>query len=285
MHPERPREGGYGYFIASLRHHLQHAGVLRIDHVMGLHRLFCIPKGAASSEGVYLRYPAEEFYAILALESHRHQAVIVGEDLGTVPPDVPAAMRRHGLQRMYVAYFQCTPGRHPTAGGRVPLRPVAANTLASINTHDLPPFASFWQGLDILDRQGLGLLSEAAAHKELAARKHLQETLLSFLRHRGLLGHEVTTGLGASDLVEKKPAEVTLAALNSILTFLAASSAHIMLVNLEDLWLETQPQNVPGTSQERPNWRRKARYSLEELSQLPEVVEVLREVNRLRKST
>src|SRR3990172_6909058 len=115
LHPEAIREQGYRYVIAYLRHQLQHTTLLRIDHVMGLHRLFWIPKGLEARDGVCVRYPAEELYAIFCLESHRHRASIVGENLGTVPAYVNSAMARHNLHRMYVLQYELDPG--PNKGG------------------------------------------------------------------------------------------------------------------------------------------------------------------------
>jgi 4-alpha-glucanotransferase len=262
LHPEKLRQAGYDYYISYLRHHLETAGLLRIDHVMGLHRLFWVPQGLEASQGTYVRYPVEEFYAILSLESHRNKAVIVGEDLGTVPPQVRPAMLRHGLHRMYVVYFDMRDSPRQALGS------VPANALASINTHDMPPFAAFWEGLDIRYREELGQQSKEGAEQELAQRKILDQALVAFLRQRGLLSR----GSG-------NPEEV----LQAILYWLGQSPASMVLVNLEDLWLETQPQNIPATGPERPNWRRKARYSLEEFSQMPQVVEVLQGLSNLRK--
>jgi 4-alpha-glucanotransferase len=262
LHPEQLRLSGYDYYISYLRHHLETAGLLRIDHVMGLHRLFWVPRGMEASRGMYVRYPVEEFYAILSLESHRNKAVIVGEDLGTVPPQVRPAMRRHGIHRMYVVYFNM--GNKPQQA----LDPVPSNALASINTHDMPPFAAFWQGRDIRYREELGQQSQEGAEQELTQRKILNQTLLAFLRQQGLLTRDSSA-----------PEEV----LRAILNWLGQSPAPMVLVNLEDLWLETQPQNIPATGPERPNWRHKARYSLEEFSQMPQVVEVLQGLNNLRK--
>lgn len=239
LHPEQIREQSYRYYLRYLRHHLQYAGILRIDHVMGFHRLFWVPAGLPPEEGVYVRYPAEEFYAILALESHRYRTLIVGEDLGTVPRYVRTALARHGVRRMYVLPFEFT--RHPAPA----LRNVPANSLACLNTHDLPPFAAFWQGGDQANRMVLPF----------------------FLYQRGWL---------------PVPTSNPRAVLRGCLAYLAASRAQIVLVNLEDLWLETEPQNVPGTGGERPNWRRKARYPREVFTRLPEVLEVLREINGLR---
>ncbi|MFC1989385.1 4-alpha-glucanotransferase [Chloroflexota bacterium] len=262
MHPEKIRKQGYHYFIACLRHHFRHAGILRIDHVMGLHRLFCIPNGMETCQGVYLRYHAEELYAILSLESHCNKTVIVGEDLGTVPPYVRHAMNKRGFHRMYVLHYELA--SDPKKG----LPPVSRDSVASLNTHDMPPFAAFWQGLDIEERLSLGLLDEAGAKQEKKNFTDMKRALITFLQSGGLLqeGRENITDV-----------------LKACLSFLAASQTRMVLLNLEDLWLETRPQNVPSTRTECPNWRRKAQYALEEFCQMPQVVDTLRTINELRK--
>jgi len=261
MHPERIREQGYRYTIAYLRHHLQCARVLRVDHVMGLHRLFCIPNGMEASQGVYLRYHADEFYAILSLESHRSKVIIVGENLGTVPSYVRPAMKRHGLHSMYVLHYELT--INPRGG----LPPVSHNSVASLNTHDMPPFAAFWKGQDIKERQVLGLLDKKGMQKERRIRQDTVRALSAILRRKGWL---------------KETDVDTLSALKACLSFLAGSQAQLVLVNLEDLWLETKPQNVPSTREEYPNWQRKARYGLEEFCQMPQILGTLGIINVLR---
>lgn len=261
LHPEGIRKLGYGYYIECLRHHLRHAGILRLDHVMGLHRLFWVPKGFEPSQGVYVRYPAEEFYAVLALESHKYEAVIVGEDLGTVPSYVRSAMARHNLRRMYVLQFEV-----PTDDPSRPLNAPTADAVASLNTHDTPTFAAFWDGVDIEDRLALGLLDREGILAERETREAQKEALAGFLRRAGLLQ-------GAATARE---------VLQASLAHLAGSQAEIVLVNLEDLWLETQPQNVPGTSHERSNWQRKASHSLEEFRRMSPVIDMLREINNRR---
>lgn len=240
MHPERVRRDGYDYFVQCVRHHLLHAGALRVDHVMGLHRLYWIPADATPREGVYVRYRHEELYAILTLESHRSKTLIIGEDLGTVPREVRAAMSRHRLQRMWVFPFQIGEENEPA------LHNIDAGSLASLNTHDLLPFARQWAELDEETRQRIA----------------------SFLHERGWL--EVAT-----DDVQ------TVA--GGLLRYMGDSPARMVLVNLEDLWLETERQNVPGTIAEHPNWRRKARYDLEAFIRMPKVTDALRELDLLRK--
>lgn len=264
LHPGRIREDGHAYFRACIANQMRYAGIVRIDHVMGLHRFFWIPNGAAPGEGTYVRYPAEELYAILCLESHRHRTRIVGEDLGTVPPYVRPAMARRGLRRMFVVQYGLTPDEGK-ALGKIP-----GSSLACVNTHDMPPFAAFLDALDIDDRVSLGLLDSGGARREKSGRRKRIRALTEYLRKRGRLRR---TG-GAP------PGE---ALLRACLAHLAGSAAETVIVGLEDLWLERAPQNTPGTSSERPNWVRKSRRSLEEFRDLPGVVRTLREIDRIRK--
>lgn len=266
--PAGLRKDRYRYFIAGLRNHLRYAGLLRIDHVMGLHRLFWVPHGLEARDGVYVRYPAAELYGILSLESHRHGTGIVGEDLGTVPAEVRRAMAQHNVSRTYVAQFAFSPEAAPV------LQPPPARSMASLNTHDMPTFAGFWEERDLADRQELGLLDAAGAAAERTARRRLKSALVKFLARQGLLP---APAVGA--------APGSRAVLHACLAYLARGPAQCVLVSLEDLWLEAWPQNVPGTWKERPNWRRKARYSLEAMQALPEVLEPLREVDRLRRGS
>jgi 4-alpha-glucanotransferase len=262
LHPVRSREEGFRYFRECLRHQFRHAGILRIDHVMGLHRFFWVPKGMPPGEGTYVRYPAEEMYAILTLESHRHGVRLVGEDLGTVPSYVRPAMARHGLSRMSVVQYELTPD--PERAHKA----VPAGSLGCMNTHDMPTFASFWEGRDIDDRLALGLLDEKGNREERKMRSRVKKALTAFLRRQGWLECSVSGAEGV---------------LAACLSFLAGSRAGVVIVNLEDLYLETNPQNVPGTSKERPNWLRKARHGFEEIREMPQVIRILRDVDRLRK--
>jgi 4-alpha-glucanotransferase len=237
LHPAAIRADGYRYFIDCLRNHLHLAGALRLDHVMALQRLFWIPRGLDATHGVYVRYPMAEMFAILTLESVRHQAVIIGEDLGTVSREIRSAMKRHRIQRMWVYQFQPLPAR----GNQLPEIP--RSVIASLNTHDLQPFAAYWDALDVAQRRARGTLFRAGRTP------------------------------GAAAVVE------------ALLEYIAASPARILLVNLEDLWLETRPQNVPGTTTEQPNWRRRARYMLEQIQNHPDVLRTLSTIAERRDPT
>lgn len=263
LHPEAIRDDGYRYMIASVRNHLRYAGTLRIDHAMSLHRLFWVPDGLDARNGVYVRYPTEELYAILTLESHRQEARIVGEDLGTVTREVRRSMGRHGLSRMSVLQFEIAPDAEP------PVSPPPRRSVASLNTHDMPTFAAFWEGLDIRQRLERGLLDEDGAATENVQRAEARKALIRFLRAGGWLPARPDP---------PAPANVLRAAL----LHLAAGPARTILVNLEDLWLEQRPQNVPGTGDELPNWKRLASFGIREMRGRDDVVGVLREIHDLR---
>jgi 4-alpha-glucanotransferase len=260
-HPEKIRENGYRHTIAYLQHNLRYADILRVDHVMGLHRRFCIPVGMPAGEGVYLHYHPEELYAIFCLESHRLKTVIVGEDLGTVPPYVRPAMNKHGFHRMYVLHYEIA-----TNGGKGP-SPVPRNSVASLNTHDMHPFSALWQGLDISHRRELGIIDSKIEREEKKVRARTMKILVEFLRKNGWLN-------GNGRDIE--------AAFKACVSFLAGSRARTVLVNLEDLWGETNPQNVPSTTTEYPDWQHKARYSFEEFGKMPEVTDRLYDINEIR---
>lgn len=246
FHPEALRASKYEYFRAAIANHVKHADILRIDHVMGLHRLFWIPEGFEAKDGVYVRYDDEELYAILLVESNRHRCAIVGEDLGTVPEYVPKAMARHGLRRMFVVQYEAKPDQ--------PLPEPSRMSVASINTHDMPTFAGFWSGKDIDDRIEQGLLDEDGAKNERESREKIKD--------------QIVKQVGEGDVLE------------NLLRFLASSPAEVVLVNLEDLWGETEPQNVPGVPEK--SWRQIFQLSLEEAKRDERVRRVLKTVAEAR---
>jgi 4-alpha-glucanotransferase len=261
LHPEAIRRDHYRYLIASLGQHLRYAGALRIDHVMSYYRLYWVPQGMPAKDGVYVRYPMDELFGVLTLESHRHRAEVVGENLGTVPPEVDAALAQHGVDGMYVVQYELQP--EPARA----LRPVPAGSVAGLNTHDMPAFATFWSGLDIDDRMDLGLIDAAAASPQRDTRAAMRVALIKLLESEGLLKDGLTN---------------TESVLEASLTLLARSPAAVVLVGLEDLWGETQPQNTPGTLHERANWQRKTKLRFEEFIEFPAVRRILDRVAAAR---
>ncbi|HEX6132163.1 MAG TPA: 4-alpha-glucanotransferase, partial [Actinomycetota bacterium] len=259
LHPERVREDAYAYPIACLRQLLRSATGVRVDHVMGLHRLYWIPSGAAPTEGAYVRSRPDEWYAILALEATRAGAVVVGEDLGTVPAEVRRAMGRRGVHRSYVLQYELRPGSRPV------LPDPPARSLAALNTHDMAPWAAFVRGDDVALSLELGTRTASEARAALAERRAVLAELRAFLRARGF-----APGRGRDGMLEAS------------LAFLAASDAAIVVATLEDLWGERRPQNVPGTV-DRPNWRGRMRRSLGDLDAAPDVDRVLRRIDAARR--
>jgi 4-alpha-glucanotransferase len=262
LHPDHIRTQGYRYVRDYLATACRHATAVRVDHVMGLHRQYWIPRGLSADQGVYVRYPVEELYAVLTLEAHRGGAAVVGEDLGTVPGEVRRAMGRHGVLRSHVVELELRPD--PSAALPRPPR----DSAASINTHDLPMSAAYWRGLDIHLWRSLGWLTKAEAGQARTDRRRIREALESYLRSNGWM--------------EPGGRPSARNALRGVLRHLAAGPARMVVVNLEDLWGETRPQNVPGTGWELPNWRRRAQHPLESFRRLRGVVGTLEEVARLR---
>jgi 4-alpha-glucanotransferase len=258
-HPDGSRASGYRYHAEVLRTLFRYAGIARIDHVIGLHRMYWVPGGASPQEGVYVRYPAEEWYALLTLAASEANTVVVGEDLGTVPGYVRPAMRSHGVLRTYVAQRE--------AGTRgLPEPP--AQSVATLNTHDMPTWAGFWRGADVPLREELGLIDHAQAERMLEARRGVRRALPTSL-----------PGLRA-DVDGNDPR----GSLEASLVRLASGRAAIVMASLGDLLLESDPQNVPGTGPELPNWRRRYPWTLDELEGRREVVSTLERIDRARRS-
>ena len=231
-----------------------------------------------------MKYPAEELYAILCLESQCHQTSLVGEDLGTVPPEVRSSMRKHGLLRTWV--LQSSLRR----SSKDSLSKIPSHAIAGINTHDMFPFAGFIAGADVEARVATGQLTGQLAKKELRRRARLLSSLADYLLGLGLLSPDNHAGivawlatnqewanLGAPAQVERSSdawaAQVAAPAalLGAALTYLAQSRADLLILNLEDFWLETEPQNQPGTGSECPNWCRKVARDLHYLESLGQI--------------
>ncbi len=226
IHPDRLRSSGYRYFIESLRHHLRYAKILRLDHVMGFYRRFWIPPSSPVHDGLYVRYPAEEFYAIIDLEASRSESLIVGENLGLVPRSIDVALNRHHYLGTWIA--------SSTA-------PAPDDTLSLVGTHDMPPWAKFWNEASGEQRQRL------------------------------------SDALGVDDL--NTPSSQVLAAL---LIRMAESQSPLAMINVEDLFGETLPINVPGL-QNDSNWSRKMGRDWEDIEGDPEIHHILEDFNRHRK--
>lgn len=244
--PWRLREADYEPFVESIRGTIAGAGGLRIDHVMGLFRLWWIPEGAGPQEGAYVRYPADDLLDIVALESHRAGAVVVGEDLGTVEPGVREALAERGILSYKVLWFEDeTPDAWPKGA------------LAAVTTHDLPTVAGLWTGSDAEDQ----LASTDMAEDDVRSGR---EDLVARLRRDGL-----AADAGVEDAIGEAYRQ------------LGAAPSLLLSVALEDAVGEERRPNVPGTT-ERDNWRLPLGVPLEELTADPPHPGVARVVEALR---
>ena len=251
--PRVLREEGYRYWTLLLRRAFDHAGALRIDHAIGLFRSFWIPEGANGKQGAYVRFPANDLLGILALESTRHNAIVVGEDLGTVPKEVPPALKRWGILSSRILYFEHDRKGFKPAASYPPL------ALTTINTHDMAPIAGWWEGRDLEHRARTGTLRSSAevrrARRERARAKRdlLRRLKLDPPKDAKLNGFAATLAGAAHQ-------------------FLCATPSVLVGQSLDDVIGETDPVNVPGTGQDKyPNWRRKTSITVEALSHRADV--------------
>ncbi|HET6494194.1 MAG TPA: 4-alpha-glucanotransferase [Thermoleophilia bacterium] len=262
LHPLASRASGHRYLVSCLRTIMGRCGLVRLDHVMGLHRQFFVPPDRGPRSGTYVRFPAEELYALVSLEAQRSGTIVVGEDLGTVPQEVRRTMAEHGVLGTYA--LQAVEIDDAADGSRLPSR----DSLATLSTHDMPTFATFWRDGDLESRQSL----EPASARWITAERRRRDALRQYLQR-------ATHGGGATP----EPATASLRdRLLACLSLLAESPADIVIADLEDLWLETRPQNVPGSRDQSTNWRRRARFPLEAFDTAA-IVAVLAAVDRRRR--
>ncbi|MDG4601247.1 MAG: 4-alpha-glucanotransferase [Defluviicoccus sp.] len=257
LHPHTLREQAYEPFVQIIRANMRHAGALRIDHVMGLFHLFWMPSALPPKDGAYIKYPFEDLLAVLALESQRERCVVIGEDLGTVPAGFRERMADANVLSYRVLYFEKDGDRFKGPSEYPHL------ALACATTHDLATLTGFWQEADIDLKQRLNLYpSPEALANERAARTHDRSLLLRALAHEGLLPQ----GLNP-ERAEAGPLPPALSA--ALHAYLARSEAALLLVQVDDLADESEQINVPGTVDERPNWRRRLRVATAELAATP----------------
>lgn len=246
LRPDHLRADGYRFFIDTLRASMRGAGALRIDHVMGLMRLFWIPQGHGAKDGAYVYYPLDEMLAIVAIESHRHRCMVVGEDLGTVEDAVRDALAKADVLSYRLLYFEKQPG-----GGFKPPEAYPPAALVAISTHDLATFAGWWTANDLRERLALGLFPDPAIFdKQLMDRVQERIELMQAMQQAGLLSREEVAQAAGLALPSARVVEAVHA-------FLAAAPSALMMVQLEDVAGVVAQANMPGTVDEHPNWRRK----------------------------
>ncbi|MHB1402539.1 MAG: malto-oligosyltrehalose synthase [Thiobacillus sp.] len=251
--PHRLTDAAYAPFIELLRANMRDAGALRLDHVMGLQRLFWVARGLPIAEGAYVLYPFEDLLGILALESQRNRCLVVGEDLGTVPDAVRDALHPMNVLSTRLLYFE-----RQDNGRLQPPKAYPENAVAAVTTHDLPTLAGFWQGLDIDLRDRLHLFpDDEVRNEQVVTRSEDRAQLLVALEGEGVL--PPGSGMQPVAFPEMTP-ELTAA----VYTYLARAPSKLLLVQLEDAFGVHEQPNLPGTVEPvYPNWRLKTPLNLE----------------------
>ena len=235
---------GFRTFAHLLRSNMRYAGALRIDHALGLMRLFLVPEGMPAMAGAYLSYPLDDLLAQVALESQRAHCLVIGEDLGTVPEGFRAKLEAANVLSYRVLWFE------RWAENFAPAEAYPAKAVACAATHDLPTLAGWWQGADIAEKAALGLISPGLAAEDMQRRRDDRRRLLETLAAEGLAPESVDFD-----------APLSQAMLAAIHAFLQKTPAILAMVQIDDLMGETRGVNLPGTDRERPNWRRKLQGS------------------------
>jgi 4-alpha-glucanotransferase len=241
------KDQAYAPFVRMLRSAMRHAGGIRIDHALGLRRLWVVPTGASPLDGAYLRQPEADLLRIIALESVRNHTMVIGEDLGVVPPGLREELTARGLLGMRVLPFE----REKDGGFRDPGRWDEA-AVAMTSTHDLPPVAGWWQGMDIEWRAKLGAGGDRAAERK--DRAGYRDNLWAALERTGIAEEEPVP-----------PAADPASAVDASISFVAKTAATLAIYPVEDLAGLDEAPNLPGTIDEHPNWRRRLPVSAEGL--------------------
>ena len=253
--PERLKETGYELFIQTIRKNMKYGGALRIDHALGIFRLFWIPEGMTPNDGAYVSYPSEDLLRIIALESIRNRTMVVAEDLGTIGENVREALKSFWMLSYRLFYFE---RNYPDPSFLPPERyPLMA--LCAVTTHDLPTIYGYWEGRDIEIRRRIGKYPDDALwNKQIEERERDKRLIISALKSQGILPDDYP-----SDPAEMP--EMTSELCRAIYHYLALTPCKLLLVSLDDIIGTLDQQNMPGTVDSHPNWVRKTPPPLEEI--------------------
>jgi 4-alpha-glucanotransferase len=268
MIPRQLAETRFALFIDTLRANLPPGGIVRLDHVMALFRLYWIPDGMDPQHGTYINYPSREFLALLALESQRRRTLVIGEDLGTVAPSIRRDLERGGIFSYKVFYFERTADKK-----YLPPEAYPRQALACITTHDLPTLAGYWEGRDLAIKSQLNIYpSPHDAEEDAASRVQDRLFLVEALVQRHLLPR------GYTPPADFCPEDIRRA----VLAYVGESNAALMEVRLEELLGLTAQQNLPGTMDQHPNWQIKIFQAIEEMQNNPELVRLAETLRQAR---
>lgn len=259
---------GFAGFIGTVRSAINHAGGIRIDHILGLNRLWVVPHGQPSKNGAYLTYPLDDYLRILAIESHKKQAVVIGEDLGTVPEGLRPRLAARAVHGMNVLWFE-----RDGDGRFQPPAEYRPSSVAMTGTHDLATVAGWWKGRDIDWAWQLGRSGADSKDADLRDRDRDRHQLWNAMRQSG-----AAHGPCPADWDRDPVADAAA-------THIGTASGELVILPLEDLiGLEEQP-NLPGTTDEHPNWRRRLPASVPELLARPQIANRARRIGEARKGT
>jgi 4-alpha-glucanotransferase len=268
--PISPRalvERDFGPYRELIGATMPHSGALRIDHVMGIQQMFLIPEGHAALEGTYIHYPLRRMIEALAAASHRHEAVLIGEDLGYVPEGFREIMEQAAILSYRILYFEQDAGWFKAASDYPRM------ALACLSTHDLPTLEGWWRGEDVGLRRQFGLIEAGPAEAQLAQRQAERRNLVELLVHSGLLDAEMAQQLDRAAHNDMPLPGVLMEAVHG---FLARTPSMLVAVRIEDLAGERLPVNLPGTVDQYPNWQRKLSASCAEIAAMPGYASVTR---------
>lgn len=239
LSPRALKASAYAPFVATLRAAMRHAGGVRIDHAMGLRRLWLVPAGAVASEGVYLRFPQRELLSLVALESQLHRAIVIGEDLGTVPDGFRDELAAAGVAGMQVLWFE-----RDRAGRFLAPRKWRGDAVATTTTHDLPTVAGWWSERDIDWQARTRTLRKDEARQRGERAADRQRLWSAFKRAKCATGSAPAA----------QAADATIAA---ALRYVGRTRCKLAFAPIEDVAGDREQANLPGTVDEHPNWRRR----------------------------
>lgn len=271
MDPNELIKQGYQPFIDLCRANMKACGALRIDHVMALLRLWWVHDSDEATKGAYVNYPIDDLLAILSLESTRHQCMVVGEDLGTVPASIREKLAAKSVYSYRVFFFEQAPD-----GGFYSPAHYPEQSLATLCTHDMPTLRGFWDCHDLSLGEELGLYPDKQALQHLFDVRHAnKQQILNSLHGHHVIDESISRDVNYVGMTPE---------LNyAIHKHMASGSSHLLTFQLED-WLQMEhPVNVPGTSTEYPNWRRKLSRTLDDIFNDKDIIDLAAQLNQLRK--
>ncbi|TAN45346.1 MAG: 4-alpha-glucanotransferase [Nitrospirae bacterium] len=246
--PESLIETGYEFLVQTLRRNMKHGGAIRIDHALGIFRLFWIPGGTEASAGAYVRYPSEDILRIIALESMRNKTIVIAEDLGTVGDDIKERLMSFKMLSYRLLYFE---RNYPDPSFRQP-EAYPSMALCAVTTHDLPTLSGYWQGRDIMLRNKLGLYRDEDAMKaDLLDREKIRKLLIE--------------ALNSKDIRMEETDEMTEELCLAVYEYLSKSPSKLLSVSLDDITGARDQQNMPGVTTAYPSWMRKTLLTVDEL--------------------